>query len=225
MNKCEFSIRHWQRVIRDALNDGYRFYSFRDWSEELDKPARSIILRHDIDVSPELAVRQAREEIKLGVKATYFVRVHGRLYQPETASSRQSLRELSRLGVEIGLHYEPEFYHAAHGDTAAMLAADARLLGDIAGGPVEGCSAHRVGTFPSLDSAVIKSAGLRYDAFTPEFVKERKYISDSARNWREGCLCQWLGKADHLTVLTHPVWWFEPADIKDTLLEQLRRGD
>jgi hypothetical protein len=225
MDRCEFNIRHWRRVLQDALDSGYRFYTFHDWREETEHPARSIILRHDIDISPELAVRQAREEARLGIRATYFIRVRGKLYQPGTASVRQSLRELGRLGEEIGLHYEPQLYQGADGNIAAMLVADARLLGDIAGAEIEGCSAHRVGTFPSLDGAVIKSAGLRYDAFTPEFVKERKYISDSSRNWREGCLCRWLGKTDHLTVLTHPVWWFNSEDTKDKLLEQLGRGD
>ncbi len=225
MDECEFSIRHWCNVIRDALAAGYRFYSYSDWIAEKEHPARSIILRHDIDVSPELAVRQARVETELGVRATHLIRVHARLYDVSSPSVLRQLRRLSRLDVEIGLHYEPQFYRAARGDAAVMLAADVRLLGDIVGRRIEGCGAHRVGTFPPVDGAAIKSAGLRYDAFTQEFVREHKYISDSARNWREGCLCRWLGKADRLTVLTHPVWWFEPAHIKDDLLEKLRRGD
>ena len=225
MDKCEFSIRHWRLVIQNALDAGYRFYSCGGWIENKSPAERSIILRHDIDVSPELAVRQVEAEMELGVRATYFIRLHGKLYDAQSPSSLKYLQELSRLGVEIGLHYEPQFYESINGNAADLLAEDVRSLSNITGRPITGCSAHRVGTFPSLDIAVIKSAGLRYDAFTPEFVKERKYISDSARHWREGCLCRWLGKTNHLTVLTHPVWWFQPADIKDNLLEQLRRGD
>ncbi len=225
MDKCDFSIRHWRHVIQDALAAGYRLYAFRDWIEEPVHPALSIILRHDIDMSPELAVRQARMETELGVRATHFIRVRARLYDIGSPSILKHLRELAGLDVEIGLHYEPQHYRNVKDDAAAMLAADVRLLGDIVGKPIEGCGPHRVGTIPSLDNAAIKKAGLRYDAFTPEFVRERKYISDSARNWREGCLCRWLGKTNHLTVLTHPVWWFEPETIKDDLLKRLRRGD
>jgi hypothetical protein len=225
MDKCEFSIAHWRCVVQSAQDAGYRFYSFSDWIEAPNHPERSIILRHDIDVSPELAVHQAKAEIELGVRATHFIRLHAKLYDAQSPSSQKHLKELSRLDVEIGLHYEPQFYQSVNGNAAEMLAEDVRSLNKIIGKKITGGGAHRVGTYPSLDAAAIKSAGLRYDAFTPEFVKERKYISDSARNWREGCLCQWLGKVNHLTVLTHPIWWFNPADIKDDLLERLRRGD
>jgi hypothetical protein len=182
-------------------------------------------LRHDIDVSLELAVRQASIEAELGIKATYFLRLHSKLYNLHDAESLKYLAEIVKSNVEIGLHYETSIYEIAGGNPVELLAHDARQLGSIVGRPIVGCSAHRVGTYPSLDITTIKNAGLVYDAFSPEFVEKRKYISDSARSWREGCLCQWLGRENHLTVLTHPIWWFEPASRKDYILHSIRRDD
>lgn len=225
VTNCNFSIDHWCEVIQSALNLGYHFYSFGDWIEGSPTAERTIILRHDIDVSLEMAMRLARIEAGLGIRATYFIRLHSKLYNPQEPESLANLSELSKLNVEIGLHYERQVYKAKGGNYTEMLARDAQLLSNILGKPITGCGGHRVGTFPSLDELVVKSAGFLYDAYAPEFVKERKYISDSAGHWREGCLCQWLGRVNHLTVLTHPVWWFESARMKDQILERIRNGD
>ena len=225
MTDCDFNIDHWSEVIKSALGLGYRFYSFNDLIENTLADELTILLRHDVDVSLEMSLRLARMEASLGIGATYFIRLHSKLYHPQDPESLTYLRELGRLNVDIGLHYERQVYEEANQNHAEALARDAQSLGNIIGKPVTGCAGHRVSTFPHFDTALVKDAGLAYEAYAPEFVVDRKYISDSARNWREGCLCQWLGRENHLTVLTHPVWWFEPADMKDSILEQIRRGD
>ena len=225
MANCNFTIDHWHEMITHALELDYHFLFFTDWLNEKPPVKRSIILRHDIDVSLELAVRQARIESELGIKATYFLRLHSKLYTIDNAESLKYLSEIMKSNVEIGIHYETSIYETADEDPAELLARDARRLSSIIGRPIVGCSAHRIGTYPALDITTIKNAGLVFDAFSPEFVVERKYISDSARSWREGCLCQWLGRENHLTVLTHPIWWFKPADCKDSILQRIRRDD
>ena len=225
MTDCDFTIEHWEETINTALELGYRFCTFSDWIGEKPADELTILLRHDVDISPEMARRLARIETGLGIKATYFIRLHSKLYQPQDSESMPYMKELAELNVEIGLHYERQIYEENGWDHIQALADDAAKLGEIIGRPVKGCAGHRVSTFPHFDTETVRAAGLSYEAYAPEFVTERKYISDSARNWREGCLCQWLGKAKHLTVLTHPVWWFEPAGMKDSILEKIRRGD
>jgi hypothetical protein len=225
MSDCEFSIDHWCETLQNALNLGYRFHSFSDFMENPPLDERTIILRHDVDVSPEMAIQLARIETSLGIRATYFIRLHARFYQLLVPETLAHLHELCEMDVDIGLHYERQFYEVTGKDHVEMIARDASMLSSIVGRPVTGGVAHRAGSFPPFDTATVRSAGLSYEAYAPEFVKNRKYISDSSRHWREGCLCQWLGRENHLTVLVHPVWWFEPAEKKEQILERIRRGD
>ncbi len=225
MTDCDFTIKHWQEILKNALAQGYQFYSFDDCMKNLPLADRTILLRHDVDVSLQMATRLAEIETNLGIRATYFIRLHAHFYQPLTLESFTNLYELCEMNVDIGLHYERQFYEALGKNHVEMLSRDAGILSSIIGKPVTGCAGHRVGASSPFDTATVKNAGLSYEAYAPEFVKNRKYISDSARNWREGCLCQWLGRENHLTVLVHPVWWFEPAARKDQILERIRQGD
>ncbi|MDH3361889.1 MAG: hypothetical protein OEL51_06010, partial [Nitrosopumilus sp.] len=53
-----------------------------------------------------------------------------------------------------------------------------------------------------------------------EILKQTKYISDSGRYWREGCMCKHINKHEKLQILTHPIWWVNKFDTrKDVLLE------
>ena len=68
----------------------------------------------------------------------------------------------------------------------------------------------------------VKKVGLSYEASHERFMVHRKYISDSGGHWREGCACQWLGIENHLTILTHPIWWFRMEEDPQVILEKLR---
>ena len=113
-------------------------------------------------------------------------------------------------------------------EPAAALHQEKALLETMLDTPVNGAAAHLAGTYGSLDAQVVKSAGFLYETSEPIGEKARprwKYLSDSARRWREGCVCEWLGKVDRLEVLIHPVWWFESPESPDTIIQRLRRGD
>ena len=225
LEDCRFTINHWSAVIKQAQRMGYRFYFFNDYAKRTLEEERIILLRHDIDVSLKMAVLLAKVETALGVPATYFIRVHSSFYDTLTKESLDYLRTLAKMNVEIGLHYERQFYEAIGEDHMEMLTKDARALSDILGRPIKGCAAHRGGSLPPFDITTVQRAGLSYEAYAPPFFKDVKYISDSKGYWREGCLCQWLERANHLTVLTHPVWWFDLDMEKDQLLSRIQNGD
>jgi len=54
MTYCDFNIDHWRDTLMDARGLDYRFYSFGDWIESPKPAERSILLRHDVDVSLEI---------------------------------------------------------------------------------------------------------------------------------------------------------------------------
>lgn len=58
------------------------------------------VLRHDVDRSLPSAMRMANLEAAYGIQATYYVRTTRSVFRPP------EIRYLSRLGHEVGYHYE-----------------------------------------------------------------------------------------------------------------------
>src|SRR4030042_6360664 len=103
--KCDFSLQHYRKTLRQALKMGFVIAGFRHYPQVRQKP-KVILLRHDIDYLPRRALSIARIEKKLGIRSTYFVRVHGEYYHPFDRLSFPIIEEIIQLGHEIGLHSE-----------------------------------------------------------------------------------------------------------------------
>ena len=212
-------------MLLKAKDLGYTIHSFRDWVNKSISGPRTLLVRHDVDLSLEKARRMMEVERGLGVNSTYFLRLHSRAYQLLTPENYQILMEFLGADVDLALHYELFFYRTIGGNPMEMLAKDVRVLEGIVGKPVTGCAAH----LPTLNKNLVMdtalAVGLAYEAYGSPFTRERKYISDSSRHWREGCLCQWLGKADHITVLIHPIWWFELEQTPEEIIAYVQAGN
>lgn len=210
-----FAVAHYREILERALEMGYAFSTFSDHAN-VDSP-RLLLMRHDLDLSMHNNLRFARIEHELGVRATYFIRVHARLYNPFEYHSYRSLQEIESLGHEIGLHYEPGFALAVGEDEAAMVRREKRILETILDHPVVSASAHLPGKTGTTVTAQNKNDfGLEHEGYEPHFLNgEFKYLSDSNGRWREGCLCEHLGAHDRLCVLTHGWWWFENSPVEN----------
>lgn len=209
-----FKIDHYRELIQGALGLGYRFATFSE--HEAVSEHRLILMRHDIDLSVDNALNFARIEADLRVRATYFVRVHARHYNPFEYHTYRKLREIEALGHEIGLHYEPGFADAVGEEPAAMVRREKAILEALFAHPIVSAAAHlpaKSGMTVTEDN--LATFGLRYEAYTPRFREAFKYLSDSNGRWREGCLCGHLGQHDRLCVLIHPFWWFEKSPVEN----------
>jgi len=60
------------------------------------------------------------------------------------------------------------------------------------------------------------------NAYSDEFVKNRKYLSDSVQNWREECICMNYEKFDKIQLLIHPIWWTENNLSRKEILDSLK---
>ena len=166
-----------------AQDQGYKIKRVCDY----DNDDKVILLRHDIDFSLDYAHMLATYEYNLNIKSSYYVYLHSGLYNALSPSGMEIIRKIKNLGHEIGLHYDSRYY----------LNSEAMILADILGDDWNRFTwtQHNPSISPKLDT-------LR----NPNSKKELKYISDSGRNWREGCMCKWIGKEDKLHVLVHPIW-------------------
>jgi len=212
---CGFTFQHYCEIVAEAVGLGYRFALFRDLAA-CDPGERVLVMRHDIDLLPRNALRFAEIETGFGVRATYFVRLHARQYNPFDLDTYRVLKTIREQGHEIGLHYEPEFAALVGEDVREMLRRGKEVLERMLEVEIVSAAAHN----PTLLGQVLQpedlaDLGIRHEAYTPPFNTELKYISDSGARWREGCVCTFLGRVDRLQVATHPFWWFERSLVEN----------
>lgn len=85
-------------LLSSLKSAGYGFTTVAGYLHDLPSPA--VILRHDVDARPVNSLRCAEMENRLGIAGTYYFRtVTGAL-------DEGVIREIHRLGHEIGYHYE-----------------------------------------------------------------------------------------------------------------------
>lgn len=69
--------------------------------EYLSTPAESVVvLRHDVDRKPQLALQMAEIEHGYNIHATYYFRTVKDVFKPEI------IRRIASMGHEVGYHYE-----------------------------------------------------------------------------------------------------------------------
>jgi len=185
-------------------------------SKDRIKPAQKIIvMRHDIDQKVTLARNFASIEEELGIRATYFVRLHAD-YNPFSVQNYAILKEIIGQGHEIGLHYEGGFSMLFRESQSQSFERDLGLLEKMIRRKVHGFSFHEPRRSKcSTPSAYLKKEGI-YDAYSNTFMGGLKYISDSSANWREGCMCNFVKSGSpRLYILTHPFWWFNKTPLEN----------
>lgn len=211
--KCDFSSNHYRAILKNALEAGFVITNFRDFDKVKLQP-KLMILRHDIDMAPAKALNLAKIEKKLGILASYFVRVHGEFYYPSEEKILPILKEIKALGHEIGLHTEAHaLANLWRSNKVAIFFQEKQFLEEILAINVETAVDHadlgrskdfwRHHFFANVSKAAV---GIK------RFPQEKKYqkyhyLSDSLKHWREGCLCLNLAKYQKIQALIHPDWW------------------
>ena len=183
----------------------------------------SLLLRHDVDFSPVLALRMAEVEAAAGMRATYFIALHLH-YNPHAPLHAGAVRHMAALGHEIGLHYDGAIYDAAPTPAAQLelLQQHMAVLADIAAAPVTSIARHNPSTATGGDPF---AAAPYLNAYAPGLFEDTVYLSDSCRAWRDGGLsaCWAEPPPRRIYLLVHPeVWGDEPHTPRLAWLPRLR---
>lgn len=218
---CNFSYDHYGYILKQYQKTGYEIVLFTDYPTA----DRFIYLRHDVDRSLEKALAMARFENTLGIKSTYFVRVHSRYYNCFSFPGLKALREIMAMGHEIGLHTEFYDYAKIFGDDGInVFGKEKRMLEEILDRPVKVFSPHRTSGSTNTEEIVahLGTLGSSHNmlcTYDERFQRDVKYISDSSAIWREGCPCGYLDRYPRLQLLVHPIWWYlEHIELEDPIL-------
>jgi len=208
-----FTFGYYRSMLETAVDAGYAISSFERYSP--DSP-RTIIMRHDVDYTLNGVPQLVEIEASLNITASYLFRVHAHEYNLFTPHVYRLVRQIRKLGHEVGLHFEAmTFARAIKADPRVVLAQEKKVVEAILGEPVLTASEHRDvshtvhGTINYHDVYDPLEAGFKNYALEPRFFGDMKYLSDSNGFWREGDLSVHLNRHDRMQVLVHPDWWFE----------------
>lgn len=185
-----FTFEYIEAEYRALLEMGYRFVTCQDAFEQFRATGAvnggepTVINRVDVDYSVLRAGRLAAIYNSLGIKATFFIRLHAKEYNPFDFENFRHLRAIKKAGHEIGYHSEIVDQAAIWGEDAAIaLRRDLAVMEAMLGSPVFGAASH--GGLTGLNNldfwADHKAAefGLSYEAYQDGVMEASRYISDS----------------------------------------------
>lgn len=203
MSAVEFTHDRCRSILERLRSSGYAFRAY-----DQDVGAGDVLLRHDVDLSPERAVEMARIERELGITATYFVLLGSPLYNPFQRPVREAFAEVAALGHDVGLHFSThQHWPASRPPAEAALAERVRdeqaALSTVVADPVSTVSFH-----VPPDWVLARALEGVESTYEPRFFEEIDYVADSGQRWREeGVSIPDDGRP--LQVLMHPGLWGE----------------
>ena len=174
---CGFTLEHYGQLLDAARAGGYRFATFDT------APARGdLLLRHDVDLSLDAALRLAELEADAGATATYFLMTESVFYNLASNEGSAALAHLRELGHRVGLHA-----------VYPNIELDERFDRVVAWHNPD----------PEYMSAPIDGA---LNVMQDGWFDPPTYRSDSNQRWRFGCPHEELraGSFPWLQLLTHP---------------------
>jgi hypothetical protein len=198
----DFTVSNYFKILQEATLN----YSFIFFNEEID--GNSIILRHDLEFSVEIALKMAHIEAELGIKSTYFVQLHSEFYNTLEKKNIQQLHEIKNLGHQIGLHFDTHFWNISNEDELHKhLLTDKKTLETYLQTEIKAFSFHNNNDF-TMSCREESYCGL-INVYSDHFRNSYAYNADSLGFWRferlEDILTQ--KKYDKLQVLIHDGLW------------------
>ena len=96
-------------MLENAKSSGYEFISFEKARKLTDNNLTkngTCILRHDVDVNINFALKMAEVESSLGIYSTYFFMWRSPFYNLSSRNSQDCVEKIIDLGHDIALHYD-----------------------------------------------------------------------------------------------------------------------
>jgi hypothetical protein len=192
---CAFDLAHYAELLAAANHGRYRFAFF-----DREPMPGDLLLRHDVDLSLDAALRLGELEADAGAQATYFLMTRSVFYNLASPEGDHALRHLRELGHRVGLHavYPQLDLDDRFDPVVAWHNPEPEFMGE------------------PIDGAV--------NVMQPAYFDPDHYRSDSNQQWRNGCPHEELaaGGFEWLQLLTHPeIWTYPGTSMRETMLAML----
>ena len=208
----EFTLKSYVKLLK-YLNQIYKIVPF---CKVNNKDTPYLILRHDIDISLPEALKMAQIEKDLNIQSTYFVLLSSKFYNVLEDDNVDILKQISKLGHEIGLHYHPAQYRLYKQNPNKTLEIEIQLLEHLLGKKVFSIARH--GPWNRDPFARTK----KYINANHPHLRRDLFIHESDRAWTplEGLIRLLNNPPKRVQLLTHPENWQEDKIDRNTLLER-----
>lgn len=203
-----FGLENYKTLLDSFLSQGMVFTT--SWENE--SSPETLLLRHDVDFSVELAHQLAEAEAEAGVASTFFFLVTSNMYNLLSRENQRFVSSIADMGHKISIHFDP----AAHDDLNRFQ--DEKVLFDgVFGTKVDIASIHRPGPFLENNNG---SLGGVPHTYNDAFFGNMRYISDSGGKNPSPQINSYLAepRSQGLQLLIHPIWWTQQGyDVTETL--------
>jgi len=175
------------------------------------KHKTGLILRHDVDLSLDLAFEFSRIEKKNSIVSTYYILLTSVLYNPFSKTSQEIIKTMIDEGFEIGLHFDPLAYGSIpEKDLLEKFYNEIDIFESVFNFKIKSYSHHN----PSIHGQYTNYEGV-INAYNTDIFSDECFISDSMFSFRGKDPGEFIEKSKHQLVqfLTHPVHYFSNANL------------
>ncbi|HYG89056.1 MAG TPA: hypothetical protein VD978_22670 [Azospirillum sp.] len=199
----DFGEGTFRGILTGALDRGYVFTRFDEPVASGTASGRPVFyLRHDVDISPPMAMRLGEIEHEHGVRANFFFQLNAETYSFFVTETFDIIRTLRGMGHCVGLHIDE-----------LLIGTDERAIEQTFDWVIDRIiTVDRAVSFHRPSPEVL---GRRYDrfmnAYDERIFDSASYLSDSRRSlcFHE-TLTAWLAEGrPRIQLLLHPEWWGE----------------
>lgn len=203
---CNFTFKHYEEICNIIAKSQYKVRFFNNCSSDF---KNILILRHDVDQSLEQSLKIAKIENKYNIKSTFFIWLRSSFYNIFEKKYLDIIYGIISLGHQIGLHFDESVYKIENGkELNKFIEKEINLIKTYFDINIYAVSMHRPPKWILDNDIQLKNY---VNVYSKIYFKEFKYISDSRRQWKEGCICKKINtnKYNKLHILIHPFWWVD----------------
>lgn len=108
----DFILKKYEKLLNTLISQGFAFLTCKEFI--INPSGKVIVLRHDVDASPENSLKFASIQAEMGIKGTYYIRTVSECFDEKI------IKEIDSFGHEIGYHYETIYHCRGDIDKAYM---------------------------------------------------------------------------------------------------------
>lgn len=203
---CNFTLKHYEEICNIIAKSQYKVCFFNNCSSDF---RNILILRHDVDLSLEQSIKLAKIENKYNIKSTFLIWLRSPFYNIFEKKYSDIIYEIISLGHQIGLHFDESAYKIENEiDLNNYIEKEIHILESFFETNIYVVSMHRPSKWILDNDIQLKKY---INVYSKMYFEKFKYISDSRRQWKEGCICKKINtkKYNKLHILIHPFWWVD----------------
>lgn len=213
-----FSLEYMRWLVNLAKNQGYTFYTVKDYLSAECPKEHAFIMKHDLDSRPETLEPIINLQRFSKIRSTIYVRVTANDYNVMSYRTLPMLIRAEKDGFEIGLH--TNFYEYAlinDLDPLTVLKSETTLLKSFLN--IRGMSTHRDlnyvhNALPWVEERwdEIKNVlDLDYQAYDKRLMENTIYVNEGYSPhlcWRNSSPEDAILTGKSVYMLTHNNWWY-----------------